>query len=590
MTGDIGVYVGSGSTSTVTNFGTIDGQGGLAVLFNSYTDVLVVEAGAAFIGEVFGDGGTLELGSGLGTISNLFVGGDVVVSGVVPLSTFVSFATVQIDAAASFTMSGNNTISVGDALTILGAASTTGTLTNAGELTVGGTLSGTGTLALTGGTATFETGAALTIAKVNQSGGVASFMGASTTYAGAWTQTAGTVTVSTGDKAIFTGAGNVFAGALAGAGTVDFTAGTDAWTGTQLTAASIIVTGATVTLSGDLSLSHTVLVTSPNLTVAAAGATLSSVGILELSSTATNAIKGGALTNNARILGAGLISVAGLTNTGTIDADFATGLTLTSGSGTVTNSGVIENVSTGGLTITSALANAGSLIVTKGTLTVDGAVSGAGSVKIEGGTADLAGAFSGAVSFTSAGGTLALAHSRTDTVTITGLAKTNITKLDLQDITFTGATVSYSGTTTSGTLTVKNGAAVANITLTGNYLASTFTLANDGAGLVLVTDPAPTATTGRDPAVGYRHGRVRERSGIIVLWSQFTARTAGHASGGAGLGKTLYGVWAASVAKPRRRGLSDRPTRSKDPACACRAISCLFFAKPRPKLRSSHTG
>jgi hypothetical protein len=115
-------------------------------------------------------------------------------------------------------------------------------------------------------------------------------------------------------------------------------------------------------------------------------------------------------------------------------------------------------------------------------------------VKIAGGTADFASAFTENVAFTTAGGILELADATTYTGTITGFAKTSITSLDLTDIAFTGATVSYSGTTASGVLTVKSGAETAKINLTGDYLSSAFTLSKDAGSGTIVTDPtAPAA-------------------------------------------------------------------------------------------------
>jgi hypothetical protein len=63
------------------------------------------------------------------------------------------------------------------------------------------------------------------------------------------------------------------------------------------------------------------------------------------------------------------------------------------------------------------------------------------------------------------------------------------TSLDPEDIFFTGATASYSGTKTSGTLTVTDGTHTALIKFAGNYTASIWTLSSDGHGGVLVVDP-----------------------------------------------------------------------------------------------------
>ncbi|HEY7852902.1 MAG TPA: hypothetical protein VIB82_07990, partial [Caulobacteraceae bacterium] len=488
--GETGVSV-SGNNATIDNFGVIYGSRGVAVDFTGGGDILKVEAGGAFYGAVIGGGGTLELVGGTGTISG-FAHGDALVSGAIVPAGFTDFNAFEIGAAAKFTLVGPGNLTAGRGLTVDGALTVAGTLASAGNLTVTQVLAGAGTLALTAGTATFQTGTVLTIAKVTQSGGAAAFTAVAISVSHPWVQTAGTVSVAAGDKVSFTAAGNSFAGTLTGTGAIAFTGGSDTLANASLSATSMTVSGAAVTLAGAITLATTLSITATNFTIAASGATLSGVGALSLTNLATNAIRGGPLTNSGKIIGAGLISLTSLTNKGTIEADFSNRLTVSTGIQTIANAGVIENVSTGGLTIASAVANTGSLIVTKGTLTCAGSLAGTGSVKIEGGTADLAGAFSGAVTFTSAGGTLVLARSRTDTVKVSGFAKTPITRLDLTDIALVGASVSYSGTSASGTLTVRNGAAVAAITLVGNYTTSTFTLADDGSGHVLVTDPAPT--------------------------------------------------------------------------------------------------
>ena len=62
--------------------------------------------------------------------------------------------------------------------------------------------------------------------------------------------------------------------------------------------------------------------------------------------------------------------------------------------------------------------------------------------------------------------------------------------LDLEDISFGSKTMAtYSGTSTSGVLTVADGSHVAKITLEGDYLASTFTVSSDGHGGTTVVDP-----------------------------------------------------------------------------------------------------
>ena len=217
-------------TAILTNFGTVKGDAGVAVSFTSSGDTLAVGAGSVFIGSINGGGGTLELVNGSGTLTGLLAGGSVTVSGSMASTTFANFATAQIDAGASFSLAG-----------------TGGTIAAGQTLNLFGTLSGTGSFNLTAGTANIGTGASLTIAKVSQSGGTASFTASTLTVSDVWTQTAGIVTVATGDRVNFSGTGNSFSGTFAGAGTVGFTGGTDALTGTTLSATLMVITfGASV--------------------------------------------------------------------------------------------------------------------------------------------------------------------------------------------------------------------------------------------------------------------------------------------------------------------------------------------------------
>lgn len=124
---------------TITNFGTIAGADGLAVGLRSATDVLQVEAGSVFRGAVTGGGSTLDLASGVGTISGLS-GGKVTVSGSMATTTFTNFGTLEIAGGSTFTLTGGGT---------LGAGGTT-KLIDEGTLVVFGAIGGTGTLSVEG--------------------------------------------------------------------------------------------------------------------------------------------------------------------------------------------------------------------------------------------------------------------------------------------------------------------------------------------------------------------------------------------------------------------------------------------------------
>ena len=281
-----------------------------------------------------------------------------------------------------------------------------------------------------------------------------------------------------------------------------------------------------MTLSGAITLTGALTVTSPNLAIATAGATLSGGGSLNLTNLASNAIKGvtstATLTNLDKITGAGTISGLVLVNQagGSINGNQTTALTLDTGANTIANAGLIENVGAGGTQIISAVNNTGTLMVTKGVLTAGAAVSGSGVVKIAGGVADFAAAFSENVSFTSTTGVLELANSQAYTGQVTGFSKTKEPHrwICSMRIAFSGSTkASFSGTTASGVLTVTDGVHTSKITLLGNYTChSTFNVSSDGHGGTTVVDPT-AAPTGRTPPMlplitamaGFRSARRR---------------------------------------------------------------------------------
>ncbi|MEO8927574.1 MAG: hypothetical protein ABI306_10480, partial [Caulobacteraceae bacterium] len=146
---------------TVTNFGTISGSGGTAVYFADASQVLVVEAGCAFNGAVLGDGGTLDLDSGNGTLTGLLAGGNVTVSGSMAATTFTDFDTVRIGVAATFVTSGvvrfaaGQSVIAAGSLTLGGAKSTVANAgmieTLGGTVTVLGAVSGKGSAIVDGG-------------------------------------------------------------------------------------------------------------------------------------------------------------------------------------------------------------------------------------------------------------------------------------------------------------------------------------------------------------------------------------------------------------------------------------------------------
>nr|MDQ2860829.1 hypothetical protein [Pseudomonadota bacterium] len=117
--GSVGVRI-DGQYGTVTNFGTVLGTGGTALMLGDATDTLAVEAGSAFVGAVLGAGGSLDLDNGTGTLTGNLAGGTVTVSGSMTPTAFNTFNTVQIGMAATFSTSGTVNLGAGQRLIDLG--------------------------------------------------------------------------------------------------------------------------------------------------------------------------------------------------------------------------------------------------------------------------------------------------------------------------------------------------------------------------------------------------------------------------------------------------------------------------------------
>ncbi len=144
----VGVYTNGGGT--VINAGSIVGAGNaLAVDFggtNGATDLLIVDPGAVFVGDVVASGAmrnTLDLasGTGVGMISSLG-------------SRFEGFQTLRIDSGATWLFTGANSLAVGGTLINSG----TGSIANALDIT--GAVLGSGTLVIASA-ATLAIGGAL---------------------------------------------------------------------------------------------------------------------------------------------------------------------------------------------------------------------------------------------------------------------------------------------------------------------------------------------------------------------------------------------------------------------------------------------
>jgi hypothetical protein len=213
------------------------------------------------------------------------------------------------------------------------------------------------------------------------------------------------------------------------------------------------------------------------------------------------------LTNDEVIEGAGKLGDGKLTLINGATASFAQILaeggllTINTGHNTITNRSLIEATPGSQCVITSAVDNTGVLEVFGGKssafMKVEGAVTGSGTATIFHGTIDFTSSFDENVAFAPRDrpAELELAQSQTYTGSISGFSKTGETSLDLVDIGFvSSAEASFSGTTSSGVLTVTDGIHTAHITLIGDYTSSTFTAKRDGHGGTIVVDPARTAS------------------------------------------------------------------------------------------------
>jgi hypothetical protein len=434
-----------GLESVVTNFGTIEANGnGSSVLFRpaySNTDSLIAEGGSTFLGVVSAGFGSVVVASG----------------------------------TANF----------------------------AGGIATSGTVGGAGTLALSGAT-TFDQ-VSLTVA------GVAILRSATTVdvegalvYAGTWTQSAGTLSVADVGGLTFQGRADSFSGTLTGAGTVTFVGGSDTFDAVTLSASGFTISGARVTLEGAVALTSDLNASGDRFTIAADGATLSGGGTLALSEQSTNNITGAApsatLTNvDDELAGSGRLGEGQMTFVndiaGTIVETGANALVIDTGANTIVNAGLIEATGAGGITIQSAIRNDGMLAAVVGDLMANGVVTGSGAVTVNGGKVDFAALFIQNVGFEGAG-VLEMAQSQAYSGTVTGFSTSGDDALDLGDILFDGATkASYSGTATSGVLTVTDSIRTAHINLSGDYTAATFSLSSDkhGGTTVVATQTAATA-------------------------------------------------------------------------------------------------
>ncbi len=205
---------------------------------------------------------------------------------------------------------------------------------------------------------------------------------------------------------------------------------------------------------------------------------------------------------NAGTIG-GLSGEGGITITGAVDnsgyigtADggvTVTGTLINSGTldfltaqGSVESSGLIEDI-----TIAGTLVNTGTIYEASGDAQVQGAVTGDGVVVLDEGGAGFGSSFAENVQFEVKGGVLSLAQSQGYTGQISGFTTNGASKLFLGDIAYVGAgEATYSGTTSSGVLTVTDGTHTAQIDFVGDYTHAGFTASSAFGGGTEITATA----------------------------------------------------------------------------------------------------
>ena len=279
---------------------------------------------------------------------------------------------------------------------------------------------------------------------------------------------------------IFSNAGTV----AAAGGNLTFGGGVD-----NLNSASGTLTGGTWSASGGGTLSidgGAVSVDAATIVLAGAGSTFQAgngSSFTGLGTSLTAIAAGGDLTLGA--MAALSVTASSLADSGAV--------TLAGGTLTVKSLAIGASGSLSGFgSDKGSVIDSGTITAAGGTLAISGNVSGKGSVQIDNNSvASLGGKDTVASIVFASGGTetLALAKPAGATSVISGFASG-----DVIDLTKTAATsLNYSGNTTNGVLTVKNGSTtVATFKFSGDYTTASFALAPQGSG-VIITETGSTS-------------------------------------------------------------------------------------------------
>ena len=341
--------------------------------------------------------------------------------------------------AGAFSQGAGSTLSIssGDTLSLTGTAS------------LSGTTSGLGTLALAGGSATINSGAALSVANLSISGsGTSVTLGETLTYAGAFSEAAGDTLALTGGPLVLTGANDAFSG-----GTVEGSR----W---LLTKGTTAVSG--LTIGGTVEWENTNAVNESG-GLATIGDASGDKAILYNTAKATYDI----LDNSG--IGLGASTASHIDNAGLFEKTGGTGASAIAPA--VTNTGTIE-VTSGTLDLMRAAIGTGTNTISgASTLEFDAAVSSSKTVGSQN------------IGFTG-GGTLDLTDPQAFWGEISGFATTDVVEL-LGSWAFSGFSENSDGTL--ATLTLVSGATKHSFDFVGSYTQGDFKITSGATSTITYT-------------------------------------------------------------------------------------------------------
>nr|WP_162093067.1 AIDA repeat-containing protein [Bradyrhizobium sp. ORS 278] len=453
--------------ATISNGGAVVSSGGVLELDGQSANGVTVSSGGALIVDFSASASNVTVASG-GSLSVVGYNSNLVGASIATGASAVVSGFAQLRVQSGQTVNGV-TVAADGLLYVTSGGRASGTVVSSGgtlEVFAGGVASAT--TVLNGGT--YEVGSGLT-----QTGYV----------------------VASGTILEVASGGVVSGTSVSSGGTLELLGGAAA-NGTTYASGSFLEIVSGTTLSS--------YVTSANVTLEiGAGGTVN--GATVNGSTALAVLYGGTL-NNATVNSGGSLVVDGTVNGATVAAggsvtvgawgklNVSSGQTVRSVS--VTSGGSLS-IAAGATASGTVVSNAGQIVV-RGTASGSTISSGGAEVVTSGGTlssAVVAGGMLEVMSGGSAsgitlssGGTLKLDTSVSYGATISGFGLPD--HLDLADISFgSSTTLSFAeaANNQSGTLTVSDGVHTAHLVLAGQYTTSRFTMASDGQGGTLVSDP-----------------------------------------------------------------------------------------------------